>query len=30
MSTMDKLNDLQYRRSIIEQGGGADKVKKTA
>ncbi|MGE4282912.1 MAG: acyl-CoA carboxylase subunit beta [Clostridia bacterium] len=28
MSTMDKLNDLQYRRSIIEQGGGADKVKK--
>jgi len=25
---MDKLNDLQYRRSIIEQGGGADKVKK--
>ncbi|WHH59447.1 carboxyl transferase domain-containing protein [Petroclostridium sp. X23] len=28
MSTMDKLNDLQYRRSVIEQGGGADKVKK--
>jgi len=25
---MDKLNDLQYRRSIIEQGVGADKVKK--
>ncbi|MDK2799910.1 MAG: methylmalonyl-CoA decarboxylase subunit alpha [Clostridiales bacterium] len=28
MSTIDKLNDLQYRRSVIEQGGGADKVKK--
>ncbi|WP_094546638.1 acyl-CoA carboxylase subunit beta [Petroclostridium xylanilyticum] len=28
MSTIDKLNDLQHRRSVIEQGGGADKVKK--
>lgn len=28
MSTMDKLNDLQHRRSVIEQGGGAEKVKK--
>ena len=28
MSTMDKLNDLQYRKSIIEQGGGTEKVKK--
>ncbi len=28
MSTMDKLNDLQYRRSVVEQGGGADRVKK--
>lgn len=28
MSTMDKLNDLQYRRNVIEQGGGADKIKK--
>ncbi|MBZ4645521.1 MAG: hypothetical protein PWR27_2267, partial [Petroclostridium sp.] len=23
MSTIDKLNDLQHRRSVIEQGGGA-------
>ncbi len=28
MSTIDKLNDLQYRKSVIEQGGGAAKVKK--
>ncbi len=28
MSTIDKLNDLQYRRNVIEQGGGADKSKK--
>ncbi len=28
MSTIDKLNDLKCRRSVIEQGGGADKIKK--
>ncbi len=28
MSTMDKLNDLQYRKSVVEQGGGTDRVKK--
>ncbi len=28
MGTVDKLNELQYRRSIIEQGGGEAKIKK--
>ncbi|NLY43833.1 MAG: methylmalonyl-CoA carboxyltransferase [Clostridiaceae bacterium] len=28
MSTMDKLYDLQHRRSIIEQGGGSERIKK--
>lgn len=28
MGTIDKLNELQYRRSKIEQGGGEAKVKK--
>lgn len=28
MGTVDKLNELQYRRSVIEQGGGEAKIKK--
>ncbi len=28
MGTVDKLNELQYRRSIIEKGGGEAKIKK--
>ncbi len=28
MSTIDKLNDLQNRRAVIEQGGGAAKIEK--
>lgn len=28
MSTMDKLNDLQHRRRVIEQGGGTERIKK--
>ena len=28
MGTIDKLNELQYRRSVIEQGGGEAKIKK--
>ncbi len=28
MGTVDKLTELQYRRSVIEQGGGAAEIKK--
>lgn len=28
MGTVDKLNELQYRRNVIEQGGGEAKIKK--
>ena len=28
MGTVDKLTELQYRRSVIEQGGGEAEIKK--
>ena len=28
MSTMDKINELQFKRSVIEKGGGEEKIKK--
>ena len=30
MGTVDKLTELQYRRSVINNGGGEDKNQKAA